>query len=44
LALGEELQAVWNEMAQDAAAAEYIALRRGEPASWNDLLCSLRLN
>jgi hypothetical protein len=42
LALGEELQAVWNEMAQDAAAAEYIALRRGEPASWREMARGLR--
>lgn len=44
LALNENLQEIWNEMGQDASTAEYVALRRGEPASWDDLLCSLRLN
>jgi len=31
------LDAVWEEMARDPAAREYVAMRRGEPLAWRDM-------
>ncbi len=31
------LDAVWQEMARDPAAREYVAMRRGEPLTWRDM-------
>jgi len=35
--LNEQLHTLWNGMATDPAAREYIALRRGEPVNWKEL-------
>jgi tetratricopeptide (TPR) repeat protein len=32
--LNEQLHALWDKMAIDPAAVEYVALRRGEPVNW----------
>jgi hypothetical protein len=35
--VNEQLHTLWNSMATDSAAYEYVALRRGEPVDWNEL-------
>ncbi len=42
--LRESLHALWNKMEVDPAAKEYIAIRKGEPISWEeDVHCMLEL-
>jgi hypothetical protein len=42
VALNEQLHALWDQMAADSAATEYVALRRGRTAGWNDITALLR--
>lgn len=37
LALNEQLNALWNAMAEEESAAAYVAIRRGSPISWEEL-------
>lgn len=42
LDIGERLHAVWDSLAADPAAAEYVALRRGAPLEWEEVRGLLR--
>ncbi|MFN8490285.1 MAG: tetratricopeptide repeat protein [Caldilineaceae bacterium] len=41
--LSEQLHTLWQQMALEPAAREYVALRRGEPVSWAELQKCLHL-
>jgi CHAT domain-containing protein/tetratricopeptide (TPR) repeat protein len=42
LAVSERLHAVWDRLAADPAAAEYVAMRRGDPLDWEEVRLLLR--
>ena len=42
LDIGERLQAVWDRLAADPHAAEYVAMRRGAPLGWEEVRSLLR--
>ena len=42
LAVGERLHGVWDRLATDSAAAEYVAMRRGAPLGWEEVRRLLR--